>query len=103
MGSSAFLMIPAAAYRSRAFFSLMRLATGNGWIGICTICDTSAFTSKCSGIPKQPRPPKFSGYCCSMSSFVSSPGGARRFVEGIIMGLEGEGVAGSPYGLFLLG
>ena len=38
-----------------------------------------------------------------MSSFVSFPGGARRLLEGIIMGLEGKGLAGSLYGLSLLG
>lgn len=33
---------------------------------------------------------------------MSSPGGGRRLLEGIIMGLEGEGNVGSPYGLSLL-
>ena len=34
----------------------------------------------------------------SMSSIVSFPGGARLLLEGIIIGLEGEDVAGSPCG-----
>ena len=38
-----------------------------------------------------------------MSSIVSFPGGARRLLEVIIIGLEGESVAGSPYRLSLSG
>ena len=99
MGSSTFFMIPAAVYLSRASFSLIRFATGTRCIAICT-GEMSAFTSKWTGGPRQPRP-KFSGYCVSMSSIVSFPGEARRLLEGIIIGLEGEGVAG--YGLSLSG
>ena len=102
MGSSTFFMIPDAVYLSRASFSLIRFATGTRCIGICT-GETSAFTLKWTGGPRQPRPSKFSGYCVSMSSIVSFPGGARRLLEGIIIGLEGEGVAESPYGLSLSG
>ena len=45
VGSSTLFMMPAAAYLSRDSFSLIRLATGTQWIGICT-GETSAFTSK---------------------------------------------------------
>ena len=39
----------------------------------------------------------------SMSSIVCFPGGARRLLEVIIIGVEGESIAWSPYGLSLSG
>ena len=87
---SSFLMTPAATYLSRASFSLIRFTTGTRWIGICT-GEMSLLTLKWTGGPKQPRPSKFSGYCCRMCSCVSSPGGGRHLMVGIRMGFEGEG------------
>ena len=102
VGSSTRLMMPAAAYLSRASISLTRLTTGTRWIGICT-GEMSLFTLKWTGGPRQPRPSKFSAYCCRMCSFVSSPGGGRHLLVGIRMGFEGEGAGLSLHCSLLVG
>lgn len=95
MGSSTFFTIPAAVYLSRASFSLIGLATG-------TQCTGENFYLELNWGSQAAKAFDVFRICLSMSSYVNFPV-KPCVLERITMGLEGKGVAGSPYGLSLLG
>ena len=69
---------------------------------ICTGI-TLCLTVKGTRGPRHPSPLKFSAYSLRMVSLVSSPGGGRLLLAGIIMRLEGQGAVFSWTRLSLIG